>query len=133
MPQLNKNSRRVSGSAGLATALLVGAVAHASPECNERALDVECEGTARWAAFPLVGYEPETSWLFGGFVQRYFDSPRPSDAIADFPRRSVVSLFAAATLKGQVVAALELVNCSFWNRLTVRRRPKSVANEPFNG
>lgn len=74
----------------------------------------------RWSALPVVGYEPETSWIFGAFIQRYFDSPRkqpPAHAPRTNasnsttndppPRRSVLSLAALLTLKNQYLVEFE--------------------------
>jgi outer membrane protein assembly factor BamA len=64
--------------------------------------------SARWTFFPLVALEPETSWVFGAFALRHFDSSRvAADPTAPPPRRSNVGLVGLYSLKHQFLLALE--------------------------
>ncbi len=79
------------------------------PECGEAKPITPCKEATRWAAFPVVGYEPETSWIFGAFGQRYFDSPRSNEArhlAGARPRRSALSGAAFLSLRSQYAAEL---------------------------
>jgi hypothetical protein len=99
--------KRLGCLAMTAALLCVGLARAELPQCTGKVHLPACKEPTRWVLLPVIGYEPESSWMFGGYLQRYFDSPRSTDekghTAADKPRRSVWSLFALGTLKEQFV------------------------------